>query len=80
MNGKGSRPRNVGPEFKKNFQEIDWKHDDDTVKDTPLFERTSTKKIYRYGYSGAPEEIQFVPIPCPSPSRSSCQWYKDLAG
>jgi len=65
MNGKGSRPRNVGPEFNKNFQEIDWKHDDDSVIDTQVVKRTSTKRIYLYGasadHTGGP--FEFVPIP-----------------
>jgi hypothetical protein len=65
MNGKGSRPRNVGPEFTKNFQEIDWKHDDDSVIDTQIARRTSTKRIYLYGASAYTTggSFEFVAIP-----------------
>ena len=67
MNGKGSRPRNVGPEFTKNFQEIDWQRDDDSVIDTQIARRTSTKRIYLYGASADHIGVtfEFVPIPPP---------------
>ncbi|MHC4332510.1 MAG: hypothetical protein ACYSUV_02020 [Planctomycetota bacterium] len=43
--GKGSDPRNVGPKFKKNYQEIDWHRDTQQAPD----KETSTKKTYVYG-------------------------------
>lgn len=64
--GKGSQPRNVGPQFHENFQDIDWHHDD-TAKGTPLVKRTDTKRVYRYGpaqskWDGV-ELVSFFPVP-----------------
>jgi hypothetical protein len=72
MNGKGDKPRNVGPKFRQNFSEIDWHRDNNTAANTPLEERTPTKRVYRYGpsadHTGGPWKL-FVPIPpalCPN--------------
>lgn len=42
--GKGDAPRNVGPAFSRNFDEIDWRRDESR----PASEQRGNRKVYRY--------------------------------
>jgi hypothetical protein len=56
--GKGDRPRNVGPKFKANFQDIYWGNDDSAN----WFVRKSTKRVYHYGHRFT-RGIELSPVP-----------------
>jgi hypothetical protein len=45
QSGKGDDPRNVGPNFQKNFLDINW----GPIQYPTSERRTSTKRIYTYG-------------------------------
>lgn len=64
MYGKiNNHQQSVSPRFGQNFDEINWQRDDDSVKDTPLHKRTSTRRVYRYGTAHTPDPSKFMEIP-----------------